>query len=233
MTRALSPFAATVAHDLINENFGDNASIAREVNHRRSTAGQVELRAYGLAQSSWARRAAPADPGAYSERDIGAFRDRLVSPGTMQPALAGLAPRGVASGPEGSAQTHYAQQSNTSSTVSRLASQFQAQDLVRAAIRRINPQDFSGPPLPSGASVDSQALSVGLSQRSSNATSVRSIPSQSASSHSGVVRSSSTRHTNRSAPYPIGSSVFVRQADTTAANPLGLSRAEWTKIGGK
>jgi hypothetical protein len=45
------------------------------------------------------------------------------------------------------------------STVSRLAAEFSASELVAAAIPGHSPQDFSGKPLPSGTSVDSHALS--------------------------------------------------------------------------
>src|SRR6187402_1412863 len=47
----------------------------------------------------------------------------------------------------------------SSSTVSRLASDFSASELISAAIQVHNRQDFTGAALPSGASVDSHALS--------------------------------------------------------------------------
>lgn len=47
----------------------------------------------------------------------------------------------------------------SSPTVSRLASEFHASDLISAVIRKHNRQDFTGAALPSGASVDSHALS--------------------------------------------------------------------------
>jgi hypothetical protein len=43
-----------------------------------------------------------------------------------------------------------------------LAARFKRTDLVSAAIQQFNPQDFTGKPLPSGASIDSHALSSAL-----------------------------------------------------------------------
>ena len=113
-----------------------------------------------------------------------------------------------------------------SSTVSHLTCHFRQLDLLGAVIQQHNPQDFSGPPLPSGASVDSQALSVGSSQPCSIPAPARVITSHDVSSPSSVSRFVTGRHVNRPDPYP----VFVQHLGAAIPNPLSLSRAEQHKI---
>jgi hypothetical protein len=90
------------------------------------------------------------------------------------------------------------------STVSHLASRFRQQDLLGAVIQQHNPQDFDGPPLPSGASVDSRA--TGFTHASGfSAGSGQYAPPSVAGSSTGPVR---TRigDRQRPAPYPPSSS---------------------------
>lgn len=67
----------------------------------------------------------------------------------------------VDAGDEAPFSVRYQADRPAASTVTRLAAQFSSAELVQAAIRGHNPQDFSGDPLPSGDSVDSQAPTGG------------------------------------------------------------------------
>jgi hypothetical protein len=93
---------------------------------------------------------------------------------------------------------------SSSSTVSHLASHFREQDLIGAVIQRRNPQDFSGPPLPSGASIDSRVTGSTHTSRFS-VTSGQYPPPSVASSSTGRVPAS-IEGPQRFAPYPPPSS---------------------------
>jgi len=164
VTRRLSWTSASIAAELIDQGYNAGA-VTRRVNRLRTEAGQAEL-PEGLQTSNWHRDTLPDTPP-YDDNDIRSFRSSRAAAGMEVPASqGGLAPRsavgrgsmqhGNFNASAGSSSTGHP--SHHSSTVSRLASEFDAATLMRAARAQIYPQDFTDG-LPDGASVDSRALS--------------------------------------------------------------------------
>jgi hypothetical protein len=198
MVRPLSFHTAQLAIEFADHT---DQEIANMANKNRTAQGQAELGAYGLQNSHLKRSTLPQNLEDYKVDDFRAFR---ASPSTVSPALAGLPSR-----QSGTVRQTAAQQPGnlaTTSTVSHLASQF-------AQHEQHNPQDFSGPPLPSGDSVHSQSITSGNAfQYSSSsvgllAQGTSAAGASAASSSAGGPQRGTARRNARTAPYPGPSSL--------------------------
>ena len=90
--------------------------------------------------------------------------------------------------------------SSAPSTIGYLAGQFSRADLIGAAIQQHNPQDFTGRPLPSGASVDSQALPTEPASSGNGNAAASQQTSQRSAGPKQLVRSTGGRRQRRPVP---------------------------------
>ena len=142
---------------------------------------------------------------------------------------AGLALRTAVFSQAGSVQSPHTQTPDTSSTVSRPASEFEERNLITAVSRLRNQRDFTGAPLPSGASIASQSLESDSTSLYSSSADYDGTGAQAASdagtslagsSQGGAVRTA--RPGARSAPYPMPSSRSSSSMRTSQAGAADM-----------
>ena len=241
--RRLSLDSARIANDMIDASCPAQV-VLETVNWRRTPQGQGALAELGaMTLASWRREQPPINRASYQITDIREHRDIRASNSSMQSAP--QAPRFIqpantafssnsthfpapqtnvfcaaTNTPLNQAQTAWVEIPRDNPSISMAAPsamEFTVDEPRHALIAKSNLQDFSGPPLPSGVSVDSRAS--GLSQSSSDSNFSRQYPPASLA-NSLVIRTSGPGFTgSRAAPYAPSP-----QASDSSAPPVNSIR---------
>lgn len=223
MLRPLSRDSIRIADHLIEENY-PASEIAKTVNWHRTDEGQGALAELGaMAPPSWQRNYLPDNTADYRTEDVREYRENRASGST--PGVAGSQPAPPYFHPSSSSlfgavddtRGRTPSQPPGHSVAMQAAMGLSKDDLLRLLLKKNNPQDFSGPPLPSGRSVDSRAT------HSTRLSGGQYPPSSLASSSAGPSRnvdSSSSKGKERERAAPYSSTSQASRPRATTVKPI-------------